>query len=116
MPDFLPRMPTKLAFSGKRVNRTGMSMTITLGKSGRLVVPKVIRDMLGLREGARLRIEAADGKFEAIPEPEAVRIEMRGGFPVILGGPARKKGDIVRAIKATRSERDTRTAARRARK
>ncbi|HEY1081050.1 MAG TPA: hypothetical protein VGE29_02250 [Prosthecobacter sp.] len=68
--------------------------------------------MLGLREGARLRIEAADGKFEAIPEPEDVRIEMRGGFPVILGGPARKKGDIIRAIKASREERDNRVTER----
>lgn len=82
-----------------------MSTTITLGKAGRLIVPKAIRDIVGLREGARIRIEAVGGKFEATVEPEEARIEMRGGFPVIMGGRPREKGEIVRAIKAEREER-----------
>jgi AbrB family looped-hinge helix DNA binding protein len=82
-----------------------MSITITLGKAGRLVVPKSIRNNLGLREGARLRLEVSAGKFEAVPEPDDVRIQMKDGFPVILGGPKRKKGDTVSAIKADRELR-----------
>ncbi len=82
-----------------------MSITITLGKAGRLVVPKAIRDSLGLREGTRLRIESSAGKFEAIPEADDLRILVRDGFPVISGGTPRKKGDIVKAIKAGREER-----------
>jgi AbrB family looped-hinge helix DNA binding protein len=92
-----------------------MTSTITLGKGGRLVVPKSVRDLLGLREGARLKIKAGSGKMEVVPEVEAVRIEMRDGFPIILGGPPRKRGDIVRAIKAGREEVDERRTANRRR-
>lgn len=93
-----------------------MSITITLGKAGRLVVPKPVRESLGLREGSRLRIETSAGKFEAIPEADDIRIEIRDGLPVITGGRPRKKGDIVRAIKAGREERTERVLARRGKK
>jgi AbrB family looped-hinge helix DNA binding protein len=93
-----------------------MSITITLGKAGRLVIPKAIRESLGLREGSRLRVEAAGGKFEAVPEVDDVEIQMRDGFPVICGGPPRKKGDIVKAIKAGREERTTQILAYRNKK
>jgi AbrB family looped-hinge helix DNA binding protein len=53
-----------------------MTATITLGKAGRLIVPKSTRDLLGLREGARLRLKTLAGKFEVTPEPAEVRIEM----------------------------------------
>lgn len=86
----------------------GMSITITLGKAGRLVVPKSIREDLGLREGSRLKLDVQGGKIEAVPEADTVRIEMKDGFPVILGGPPLKQGDIVRALKADRDGRDER--------
>ncbi len=82
-----------------------MSITITLGKSGRLVVPKTIRDCLGLREGTRLRLEVLGGKLEAVPEADDVRIEIEDGLPAIHGGPERKTIDAVSAIKADREAR-----------
>lgn len=85
-----------------------MSITITLGKSGRLVVPKAIRDSLGLHEGSRLKLEIQGGKIQAAPEPDPVNIGMEGGFPVIQGGPPLKRGIIVQAIKADRDARDKR--------
>ena len=94
----------------------GMSITITLGKAGRLVVPKPVRESLGLREGSRLRIETSAGKFEAIPEADDIRIEIRDGLPVITGGRPRKKGDIGKAIKAGREDRTDRVLARRGKK
>jgi AbrB family looped-hinge helix DNA binding protein len=89
-----------------------MSITITLGKSGRLVVPKAIRDSLGLREGTKLRLESSAGKFEAIPEADDVQIQIRDEFPVIRGGKPRQPGDIVKAIKAGRAERTDRISSR----
>lgn len=86
----------------------GMSITITLGKSGRLVVPKAIRDSLGLHEGSRLQLNVQGGRIEAVPEADEVRIELKDGFPVIQGGPALKGGDVVRALKAEREARDER--------
>lgn len=85
-----------------------MSITITLGKDGRLVVPKAIRDSLGLHEGSRLKLEVQGGKLQAAPEPDLVKIGMKGGFPVIQGGPPLKRGNIVQAIKADRDARDKR--------
>jgi AbrB family looped-hinge helix DNA binding protein len=87
-----------------------MSITITLGKAGRLVVPKAIRESLGLREGSRLRLEVQGGRLEAVPEADELQIVMRAGFPVIEGAPPLKEGDIVRAIKSGRSAREERVA------
>jgi AbrB family looped-hinge helix DNA binding protein len=53
-----------------------VSVTITLGKSDRLVVPKAIRNSLGLQEGSRLRLEVQGGKIEASPESDEVPIIM----------------------------------------
>jgi len=82
--------------------QNGMSITITLGKAGRLVVPKAIRESLGLREGSRLIPEVHGGKLQAAPEPDPVQIDLKDGFLVIRGGPALKRGRVVEAIKADR--------------
>jgi len=93
-----------------------MSITITVGKAGRLVVPKAIRDSLGLHEGSRLELEVLGGKLQAAPQADPVSIELKGGFPVIKGGAAMKRGDIVKAIKADRDSRDERVSTRAKRK
>ena len=49
-----------------------MNATITVGKAGRIVVPKIMRDRLHLREGSRLRVEVVTGKLEFTPEADAV--------------------------------------------
>ncbi len=87
-----------------------MSVTITLGKAGRLVVPKAIRDSLGLHEGSRLKLEIQGGKLLAVPEPDPVTINLKDGFPVIQGGAPLTRGTIVNAIKADRDARDERVA------
>lgn len=85
-----------------------MSTTIILGKSGRLVVPKAIRESLGLREGSRLKLEVSGGTLQAAPEPDPVRIESEDGFPVIKSGSPLQRGIIVEAIKADRAAREGR--------
>ena len=93
-----------------------MSITIKIGRSGRMVVPKAIRTDLGLREGTRLRLVVSSGKFEALPEPDDVQILMKDGLPVITRAPKRKKGETVKAIKADRDLRAASIRARRNRK
>jgi AbrB family looped-hinge helix DNA binding protein len=93
-----------------------MSITITLGKAGRLVVPKAIRDSLGLHEGSRLKLEIQGGKLQAAPEPDPVDIDLKGEFPVIQSGPPLKRGNIVQAIKGEREARDERLTPRLKRK
>ena len=85
-----------------------MNNTITLGKAGRLVVPKAIRDRLGLHEGSRLKLDIQGGNLNLVPEPDPVSIETKDGFPVIHSGPPLKRGTIVQAIKAERDARDQR--------
>ncbi len=85
-----------------------MSITITIGKAGRIVVPKEIRDSLGLHEGSRLKLEIQGGKLQAEPEPDPVEIDTKDGFPVLRSGSPLKRGSVVKAIKADRDSRDQR--------
>lgn len=82
-------------------NDNGMSTTITLGKSGRIVVPKSVRDLLNLREGSRLRLEVFADKLEVTPEPDEVRMEKRGKRRVVVGW---KGFDAAKAVTAAREE------------
>jgi len=102
-----------LAIAIFRVIFNVMKTSITVGKSGRLVIPKSLRESLGLREGSRLLVEVVGGKLEATPDSDAVRIETKKGIPVIVGGASRKKGQIVAAIKAERAEREDSLLSRR---
>lgn len=86
-----------------------MSITITLGKSGRLVVPKAMRDSLGLQEGSRLRLEVQGGKIEASPESDEVPMIMENGFPVFTGGRKLSARQVVDIIKSDRDSRDERS-------
>jgi AbrB family looped-hinge helix DNA binding protein len=87
--------------------------SITVGKFGRLVIPKSLRENLGLHEGSRLLVEVVGGKLEATPDSDAVLIETKKGIPVIGGGVPRKKGQIVAALKAERAEREESLLSRR---
>jgi len=54
-------------------------MKITIDGSGRLVLPKTIRETAGLYAGAQLDVVIRDGDvIELHPTPREVRIEQRG--------------------------------------
>ena len=55
---------------------------IAIDRSGRIVVPKEIREELGLRPGVPLRIRIRDGRVEIEPAPRAVRIVKKGHLRV----------------------------------
>ena len=78
-----------------------MSTTITIGKSGRLVVPKALRDRLHLREGSRLRVDVVEDKLELTREDDEVKIEKRGKRRVIVGW---KGFDAAKAVSEMREE------------
>ena len=54
-------------------------MRTTIDAAGRLVIPKDIRDALGLRGGERLDVRAVDGIIELEPAATPVRLEERNG-------------------------------------
>lgn len=54
-------------------------MRTTMDGAGRLVVPKALRDALGLHGGEELEARVRDGRLEIEPVPTPMRLERRGG-------------------------------------
>jgi len=84
-------------------------MRTTIDKGGRIVVPKPIRDAMGLTPGGKVDIVFTDGRIEIESAPADLEIVMEDGFPVLhatedLPAP---DPDIVRdTVERVRSERD----------
>ena len=57
-------------------------MITAIDASGRLVVPKAIREEAGLEPGEPLEVTVHDGRVEIVPAPREVRIRERHGFRV----------------------------------
>lgn len=53
-------------------------MRTTIDRAGRVVIPKAVRDAIGLRAGQELEIEAREGRIEIEVAPSAMRLERRG--------------------------------------
>ena len=79
-------------------------METTLDKFGRIVIPKRVRDDLGLKPGAVLQIEQADQRILVEPVNEGPRVVVKNGVLVFSGTAT---GDIVGAIQVNRQERLT---------
>lgn len=54
-------------------------MKTTIDSGGRVVIPKAIRESLGLRPGEELEVRERDGRVEMEPLPRKVWLEERGG-------------------------------------
>lgn len=54
-------------------------MRTTIDGAGRVVIPKALRERLGLTGGQTLEIEERDGYLQIGPTPNAVRLETREG-------------------------------------
>ena len=53
-------------------------MRTTIDSAGRIVVPKALRDELGLSAGAQVEITSRDGKLEIEPAATNMRLVKRG--------------------------------------
>ena len=53
-------------------------MKVALDTAGRLVIPKVLRQALGLKPGQALEIRAGDGRLEIEIASTAMRLKKRG--------------------------------------
>lgn len=54
-------------------------MRTTIDAAGRIVVPKSLRDQLGLHGGQDVLVEVRDGRLEIAPAPTDVRLESGTG-------------------------------------
>lgn len=65
--------------SGYHLNGILNAMNVTIDKAGRIVVPKVLRDRMGLNAGDELEIEEFNGKIEiSKPVRERKLVEKNG--------------------------------------
>lgn len=83
-----------------------MNATVTMDSSGRLVIPRNIREQLQLRSGSRLNLEVkGDGFFLAPLPSQDARIVERGGRLVIESAEVLTGGAVREAIVGDRNER-----------
>jgi AbrB family looped-hinge helix DNA binding protein len=75
-------------------------MKTTIDSAGRLVVPKALREELGLKAGTQVEIRARDGKLEIEPAATPMRLVQRGkGLVATTDEPLpRIDADDVRAV------------------
>ncbi len=79
-------------------------MQTTMDAAGRLVIPREVRRVAGLRPGVPLEVRWRDGRIEIEPAPLAVRMEKRGRWVVAVpeGGAVPAMGEDV--VERTRLE------------
>lgn len=77
-------------------------MEAVLDKFGRIVIPKQVRDDLGLSPGAILRVEEAEEGIVLKPVPGHSPLVVEDGVLVFTGEVA---GDLERVVQRDREER-----------
>ena len=78
-------------------------METKLDRYGRVVIPKKVRDDLGLAPGDRLEIREGQGEIVLKPVSEDGHLVYKDGILVFTGT---IEGDILDVIRADREERD----------
>jgi AbrB family looped-hinge helix DNA binding protein len=75
-------------------------MKVTIDRAGRLVVPKALREELGLEGGTELEIRVREGRLELEPTATPMRLVRRGkGLVATTDEPLPRLGaDDVRAV------------------
>jgi AbrB family looped-hinge helix DNA binding protein len=59
-------------------------MRTTIDSAGRVVIPKELRDRLGLEGGTALELRERDGRIEIEPAPAAMKLVRRSGGRVAV--------------------------------
>lgn len=81
-------------------------MEVTIDRAGRIVVPKPLRDLLGLSPGTPLEIEAVEGHLELRTQTGLARVVEGPNGPVIAAtGTVVSDEDVRRALEAARERR-----------
>ncbi len=74
-----------------------MSVTTTIDKAGRLVVPKEMRLKLGLHAGSKVRLEVTEDRLELTVDVPEAEMEDRDGIPVIVNWEGYDAAEAARA-------------------
>lgn len=82
-----------------------MEHIVHIDKSGRIVIPKLLRDALGFLTDTPLALAAEGGNLTVKPAKETGRIKMKNGIPVWSSGGARISHEEVNAALEASRER-----------
>jgi AbrB family looped-hinge helix DNA binding protein len=80
-------------------------MRISIDSAGRIIVPKPLREALGIKPGQLLEIRAGDGRLEIEIAPTPMRLEKRGRGLVAVPDeepPALTADQVRQALERTR--------------
>ena len=77
-------------------------MEVRVDKFGRIVVPKRLRDQLGIEPGKRLSIDAVGQELRLRPLAEQPDLQDEGGVLVYFG---KACGDLEEAVEKVRAQR-----------
>ncbi len=72
------------AWSPSHLDGNVNAMKTTVDAAGRIVVPKQMREALGMRPGQELEIRASDGKLEIEIAPTPMQLRRRGKHSVAV--------------------------------
>jgi AbrB family looped-hinge helix DNA binding protein len=77
-------------------------MKMVIDKFGRIVIPKKIRERLGLLPGSPIKMEERKNAVLIYPESSKPLFEYQDNVLVYMGQPT---GDLLEAVKKSREER-----------
>jgi AbrB family looped-hinge helix DNA binding protein len=92
------------------------TMKTTIDGAGRVVVPKALRQAIGLRPGSEVEMRVSDGRIEMEPAPLEVRTERRGGLLVAVPSaplPPMAASAVDETVASLRTSRSDQTRKRR---
>ena len=85
-----------------------MSITLTLDKAGRIVIPKTLRDELHLEPGDTLELESQGEKMLLHPMRTTSPLRKERGIWVFRSGKKLSAADTDKALRDIREQRDRR--------
>ncbi len=80
-------------------------MNVKVDKFGRTLIPKKVRQAMGLRPGAELKLDFTDQQITLTRQGPRGRIIYRNGRPLWSGNGPTEPHDIVKFIEDMRNER-----------
>jgi AbrB family looped-hinge helix DNA binding protein len=81
-------------------------MRVSIDRAGRVVIPKPLRDELGLSPNKQLEIEVVDGHIELAPPPDPPTVVEGPNGPVVVAtGTPISDEDVRRVLEAARERR-----------